>query len=234
MRILLVEDDALIGQAVADALSDNAYAVDWVQDGQNALDAVMDIEYDCALLDLGLPKVDGIKVLEYWRSEKVKLPVIILTARDDTRDRVLGLDKGADDYVVKPFEMPELLARIRAVTRRQSGGNAESLLTYGNLVLNPLTHETIIKGPDGEKNILLTAREYSLLEALMLRPGAVLSRDALEQRIYSWNEEVDSNAVEYIIHTLRKKIGACFIKNVRGVGWKVNKVTDEMLAALDQ
>lgn len=224
MRILLVEDDEMIGQVVADSLSDSAYAVDWVKDGESALDAVFDVQYDCALLDLGLPKVDGIKVLESWRSNKLKTPVIILTARDDTAERVNGLDKGADDYVVKPFEMQELLARIRAVTRRRNGGSAESLLTYGNLTLNPVSHEVHIKSPDGDKEVVLTAREFSLLEALMIRPGAVLSRDALEQRIYSWDDEIDSNAVEYIIYTLRRKIGQDFIKNVRGVGWKVNKV----------
>lgn len=229
MRILLVEDDPMIGQAVSETLSDSAYAVDWVRDGRSALDAVTDVEYDCALLDLGLPGVDGIKVLEYWRSQKIRLPVIILTARDDTADRVLGLDKGADDYVVKPFDFRELLARIRAVTRRKDAGSADTLLTCGCLSLNPVNHETVITTSSGEKNIQLTAREFSLLEALMSRPGAVLSRDALEQRIYSWNEEVDSNAVEYIIHTLRKKIGAVFIKNVRGVGWKVNKVSADQL-----
>lgn len=226
MRLLLVEDDPMIGQAVSDSLSDKAYAVDWVKDGQAAVDVVFDVQYDCALLDLGLPKLDGIQVLERWRADKVTMPVIILTARDELPDRVLGLDKGADDYIVKPFEMQELLARIRAVTRRRNGGSADSILSYGCLSLNPVNHEVHIASSQGNKEVVLTAREFSLLEALMVRPGAVLSRDALEQRIYSWDDEIDSNAVEYIIYTLRRKIGPMFIKNVRGVGWKVNKVDD--------
>lgn len=225
MRILLVEDDKMIGQEVVDALNESAYAVDWVQDGATALEAVFDVQYDCAILDLGLPKVDGIKVLENWRAEKLKTPVIIMTARDDLSDRVRGLDKGADDYVVKPFEMQELLARIRAVTRRRSNTTVDSLLSYGSLSLDSVSHEVKISKEDGSlQEIVLTAREFALLEALMARPGAVLSRDALEQRIYSWDDDIDSNAVEYIIHTLRKKIGSRYIKNVRGVGWKVNKI----------
>ncbi|HIX56387.1 MAG TPA: response regulator transcription factor [Candidatus Anaerobiospirillum pullistercoris] len=233
MRILLVEDDDMIGQAVQEALESNAYAVDWVQDGARALDAISEVPYDCALLDLGLPKVDGIKVLEYWRSQKIKTPVIILTARDELPDRVLGLDKGADDYIVKPFEMQELLARLRAVTRRLLGDNADSIMTYGCLSLNPLKHEVYIKTGRGNMEIELTAREFALLETLMMRPGAVFSRDALEQRIYSWNDEIESNAVEYIIYSLRRKIGASFIKNVRGVGWKVNKIDDPTLVSSD-
>ena len=224
MRILLVEDDDMIGQAVQEALESNAYAVDWVQDGSRALDAISEVPYDCALLDLGLPKVDGIKVLEYWRSQKIKTPVIILTARDELPDRVLGLDKGADDYIVKPFEMQELLARLRAVTRRLLGDNADSIMTYGCLSLNPLKHEVYIKTGRGNMEIELTAREFALLETLMMRPGA---------RIYSWNDEIESNAVEYIIYSLRRKIGASFIKNVRGVGWKVNKIDDPTLVASD-
>lgn len=226
MRILLVEDDEMIGQAVQEALVENAYAVDWVQDGAQALDAVTEVEYDCALLDLGLPKVDGIKVLEHWRNHKVKTPVIILTARDELPDRVLGLDKGADDYIVKPFEIQELLARLRAVTRRVLGDSVESLMTYGCLSLNPVKHEVYIQTKRGQEDVELTAREFALLESLMMRPGAVFSREALEQRIYSWNDEIESNAVEYIIYSLRRKIGAAFIKNVRGVGWKVNKLDD--------
>ena len=226
MRILLVEDDHMIGQAVSDVLSDNAYAVDWVTDGQSALEAINDVQYECILLDLGLPKIDGIKVLEIMRANKIKTSVIILTARDELPDKITGLDKGADDYIVKPFEMQELLARIRAVTRRRNSGNVESMQTYGCLGLDPVNHEVRINSPEESKNISLTAREFALLEALMRRPGAVLSRDALEQRIYSWDDEIDSNAVEYIIYTLRRKIGQNLIKNVRGVGWKLEKIED--------
>lgn len=234
MRILLVEDDEMIGQAVQEALVENAYAVDWVQDGEKALNAITEVEYDCVLLDLGLPKVDGIKVLEYWRNNKIKTPVIILTARDELPDRVLGLDKGADDYIVKPFEMQELLARLRAVTRRLLGDNVQNLMTYGCLSLNPLKHEAYIKTVRGQKDVELTAREFALLESLMMRPGAIFSRDALEQRIYSWDNEIESNAVEYIIYSLRRKIGAAFIKNVRGVGWKVNKIDDPSASTADE
>lgn len=226
MRILLVEDDEMIGQAVQEALVENAYAVDWVQDGEQALHSITDVDYDCALLDLGLPKVDGIQVLEHWRSSKIKTPVIILTARDELPDRVLGLDKGADDYIVKPFEMQELLARLRAVTRRLVSDNVQNMMIYGCLSLNPLKHVAHVKTVRGQKDVELTAREFALLEALMVRPGAIFSRDALEQRIYSWDHEIESNAVEYIIYSIRRKIGAAFIKNVRGVGWKVVKIDD--------
>lgn len=232
MRILLVEDDEMIGQSVADNLADAAYAVDWVKNGQDALDAPFSTEYDCCLLDLGLPKVDGIKVLEHWRRSQLRKPVIILTARDDLGDRVLGLDKGADDYVVKPFEMAELLARIRAVTRRRESAAADGSITYGDLCLNPINHEVRIKDAQGKENVVvLTGREFALFEALMARPGAVLSRDALERRIYGWDDDIDSNAVEYIIYTLRRKIGSEYIKNIRGVGWKVNKVDSAAAAA---
>lgn len=235
MRILLVEDDEMIGQSVADNLADAAYAVDWVKNGHDALEAPFAAEYDCCLLDLGLPKVDGIQVLEYWRKNQLKKPVIILTARDDTGDKVLGLDKGADDYVVKPFEMSELLARIRAVTRRRESAAADGSITYGDLCLNPANHEVrITKGPGQENVVVLTGREFALFEALMARPGAVLSRDALEHRIYGWDDEIDSNAVEYIIYTLRRKIGSEYIKNIRGVGWKVNKVDSAAAAAAPQ
>lgn len=223
MRILVVEDDRLIGKAVADNLAHESHAVDWIDNGQDALEAAFDVPYDCILLDLGLPKVDGVQVLNSWRKRKLKTPVIIITARDALDDRVAGLDKGADDYIVKPFEMSELMARIRAVTRRATGNAADSLLSNGKVVLNPVTHEVTVNREGKEVQVTLTPREFALLEALMLRPGAVLSRDALEQRIYSWDDEIESNAVEYIIHTLRKKIGNDVVKNIRGVGWKVAK-----------
>lgn len=224
MRILLVEDDALIAKAVIENLTHASHAVDSVDNGADAVDMAFDVDYDCILLDLGLPKLDGISVLTTWRKRKLKTPVIILTARDDIDERVLGLDKGADDYLVKPFDMEELLARIRAVTRRSNSTNVvESVLTNGIISLNQTTHDVTITKDGVSQNYSLTAREFALLEALMIRPGAVLSREALEQRIYSWDDEIESNAVEYIIHTIRKKLGNDVIKNVRGVGWKVLK-----------
>lgn len=225
MRILLVEDDEMIGRSVADNLASDAYAVDWMRNGQDALEAPFADDFDCCLLDLGLPKVDGIQVLEYWRKNNLKTPVIILTARDDVADRVLGLDKGADDYLVKPFAMSELLARIRAATRRRESASADGSITYGDLTLNPLNYEMRIRNADGTERVeVLTGREFSLCEALMFRAGTVLSRDMIESRIYGWDEDIDSNALEYIIYTLRRKIGAQYIKNIRGVGWKMNKV----------
>ena len=224
MRILLVEDDKMIGQAVKSGLESKSYAVDWFEDGASALYAPEDVAYDCILLDLGLPKIDGMTLLSKWRTQKLKTPVIVLTARDAIADRVNGLDRGADDYLVKPFDLSELLARIRAVVRRSSNSDGtNNLLTNGVLTLDPLEHLLTIKDGDSLREVSLTSREFSLLEALMQRPGAVLSREVLEQRIYSYDEEVESNAIEFIIHSLRKKIGSEHIKNVRGVGWKVAK-----------
>lgn len=222
MRILLIEDDKQIAKAVENGLKSKAYAVDCLNDGNEAEYAPDDISYDCILLDLGLPGIDGVTLLKKWRSRNINTPVIIITARDGLDDRVSGLDIGADDYVVKPFDLSELLARIRAVTRRASG-SSQPQLSNGILSLDSITHEVLVKSDSGEHKELLTAREYALLEALLNRPGAVLSREALEDRIYSFGDEVESNAIEFIIHTLRKKVGSTNIKNVRGVGWKVAK-----------
>tara|TARA_R110001583_G_scaffold60577_1_gene179821 strand:- start:2866 stop:3522 length:657 start_codon:yes stop_codon:yes gene_type:complete len=218
MRILLVEDDYLIGRAIQQALHDAAYAVDWVKNGNAALSAVLTQDYGVILLDLGLPDKDGIQVLQTLRKDKNSIPVIITTARDAVEDRIKGLDCGADDYLVKPFLITELQARIRAVVRRNQG-MADPILSNDILELNPATHEVKI---DNE-SYLLSAREYALLHALMLRPGHILSRDELEDRLYGWNEEVASNAIEFIIHGLRKKMGRETIKNVRGLGWMVSK-----------
>ena len=218
MRVLLVEDDYMIGNVVQQALRDASYGVDWVIDGSAALDALASLDYDLVLLDLGIPKRDGMTVLRTMRAGASRVPVLVLTARDGTEDRVAGLDAGADDYLVKPFELSELLARMRAVTRRQ-GSSAGPLLSNGRLTLDPATHEVTVEGV----HTRLTGREFALLHALLLRPGAILSRAELESRIYGWNEEVESNAVEYLIYALRKKIGATAIKNVRGVGWMVAK-----------
>lgn len=216
MRILLVEDDRMIGEAVTVALRDAAYAVDWVRDGETALRAIGNQEHQAILLDLGLPKRDGRQVLSDLRATGNTLPVIIITARDALADRVDGLDLGADDYLVKPFEMDELLARLRAIIRRQ-GGQAAPILSNGLLQLNLSTREV----QHGDIQVLLTAREFALLQALLLRPGAILSRAQLEERLYGWNEAVESNTIDFLIHGIRKKLGAEAIKNVRGAGWMV-------------
>jgi two-component system OmpR family response regulator len=216
MRILLVEDDRMIGEAITVALQDAAYAVDWVRDGETALRAIGNQEHQAILLDLGLPKLDGRDLLRKLRATGNTLPVIIITARDALADRVDGLDLGADDYLVKPFEMDELLARLRAIIRRQ-GGQATSVLSNGLLQLDLSTREVQY----GDAQVLLTAREFALLQALLLRPGAILSRAQLEERLYGWNEAVESNTIDFLIHGIRKKLGAEAIKNVRGAGWMV-------------
>jgi two-component system, OmpR family, response regulator len=218
MRVLLIEDDRMIGAAVEQALRDAAYAVDWVRDGQSAIQAAKSEAYELALLDLGLPMADGRDVLRQLRTLGHKLPVIIVTARDGVDDRIDGLDLGADDYLVKPFEIRELLARMRAVLRREGSGSS-ALLTNGKLSLDPATREASLNG----QTSLLTAREFALLQALLARPGTILSRSDLERQIYGWNEEVESNAIEFLIHTIRRKLGATAIRNVRGVGWMVDR-----------
>ncbi|WP_439924928.1 response regulator transcription factor [Nitrobacter sp. JJSN] len=218
MRILLVEDDEMVGAAVTQALKDAAYAVDWVNDGQTAIEAARAVTYDLTLLDLGLPSPDGTEVLRAFRKMNRQLPVIIVTARDAIDDRIHGLDLGADDYLVKPFEIRELLARMRAILRRQGSGSS-AILSNGTISLDPATHEAIHDGGMSR----LTAREFALLQALMLRPGTILSRVDLERHIYGWNEEIESNAVEFLIHAIRKKLGASSIRNVRGVGWMVDR-----------
>jgi two-component system OmpR family response regulator len=220
MRVLLVEDDAMIGAAVSQALKDAAYAVDWVREGGLAIDAVRSETYDIALLDLGLPEIDGLKILQTFRGGGARLPVIILTARDALDDRIAGLDLGADDYLVKPFEIGELLARMRAVMRREGSG-AAPILTNGKLQLDPATREASYL----EEKAVLSAREFALLRALLARPGTILSRSELEGHIYGWSEEVESNAVEFLIHAVRKKLGNTSIRNVRGVGWMVDRST---------
>lgn len=218
MRVLLVEDDWMIGETIRDALKDASCAVHWVLDGQRALDAAGTKEYEAVLLDLGLPKVDGFDVLRSIRAKDATVPILIITARDAVADRIYGLDGGADDYILKPFEMAELMARLRAIGRRRSGV-AAPLLSNGAVTLDPATHEA--SSPTAL--VRLSGREYALFHALMIRPGAILSRSDLEDRIYGWNEEIESNAVEFLIHSLRRKLGSEAIKNVRGVGWMVSK-----------
>ncbi|MCC6608628.1 MAG: response regulator transcription factor [Burkholderiales bacterium] len=218
MRILLVEDDPMIGESVRAGLRQDGFAVDWVQDGRAAEVALGTEPFELVLLDLGLPRLGGLELLRGLRGRKNDVPVVIITARDAVSDRIAGLDAGADDYVVKPFDLDELAARIRAVARRRSG-RSEAVIKYRDLTLNPATRETSVDG----RTVALSGREFALLLALLERPGAVLSRAQLEEKLYGWNEEVESNAVEVHIHALRRKLGANLIKNIRGVGYYVPK-----------
>jgi DNA-binding response OmpR family regulator len=214
MRILLAEDDPMIGAAVRDALVQDGYVTDWLRDGQRADAALATGQYDLVLLDLGLPGKDGLEILRSLRMRRQAMPVIVITARDAVESRIAGLDAGADDYIVKPFDLDELAARIRSALRR-SAGRPEPDLALGDVSIN-LARRAVLRGG---KPVTLSAREYAIVEALALRPGAILSRGQLEQRMYGWGEEVESNAVEVHIHAIRKKLGADFIRNVRGVGY---------------
>ncbi|MGJ7607688.1 response regulator [Variovorax sp. LT1R20] len=216
MRTLLVEDDEMIGKSLVRGLERSGWAVDWVRDGLLAQSAMADGDYSCVLLDLGLPKADGLEVLRRARSLKDDTPILILTARDGLGQRVEGLDLGADDYLLKPFELPELLARMRAVVRRRHGAS-NSIIGSGNVQLDLTTREILHNGT----REVLTAREFALMHTMLERPGAIFSREQLESRIYGWGEEVMSNAVDVIIHNMRRKLGADTIRNVRGLGWRV-------------
>ncbi|MFV0664899.1 response regulator [Denitromonas sp.] len=220
MRILLVEDDAMIGASVQRGLRQGGHAVDWVRDGVAAGLALHDTPYDLLLLDLGLPKRDGIEVLRELRASGNPLPVLVLTARDAVSERIRGLDAGADDYVLKPFDLDELAARVRALARRGRGA-AEPVLSRGALVLNPAAHAVTLDGAP----VKLSAREFALLEALFEADGKPLSRTRLEERVYGWGEEVESNAIEVHIHALRRKLGTGWIRNLRGVGYYLSEPT---------
>ena len=199
-------------------LKDAAYGVDWVQGGIAAALTLDNAEHQAVLLDIGLPKRDGLELLRRLRQQGNTVPVIIITAREAVEDRIKGLDLGADDYVSKPFDVNELLARLRAVIRRR-GGQATPVLSNGIISLDPATREA----HRGDVTHALTAREFALLHALLLRPGTILTRAELERRIYGWDEEVESNAIDFLIHGIRKKLGADAIKNVRGAGWMVTR-----------
>jgi two-component system, OmpR family, response regulator QseB len=218
MRLLLVEDDPMIGESVRTGLQQDGFAVDWVQDGRAAELALQTNAYDTLLLDLGLPRKAGLDVLAALRRRGDSIPVLILTARDAVADRVKGLDAGADDYLVKPFDLEELAARVRALLRRKSG-SADPVIQVGGLNLNPATHEAALDG----KPVSLSAREFALIHALAARPGVVYSRAQLEEKLYGWGQEVESNTVEVYVHSLRRKLGANMIQNVRGVGYMVPK-----------
>jgi DNA-binding response OmpR family regulator len=219
MRLLLVEDDTMIGESVLDLLRAEHYAVDWVKDGEMVETAMRSRAYDLVLLDLGLPKKDGIEVLRALRARKDRTPVLIATARDSVPQRIAGLDAGADDYVLKPYDLDELLARIRALLRR-AAGRAEPVYEHGGICINPASREVTVEGLP----VVLSAREWAVLEPLLARPGMVLSRAQLEEKLYGWKDEISSNAIEVYIHGLRKKLGSTLIQNVRGVGYMVPKL----------
>ena len=218
MRLLLVEDDPMIGEAVQDLLRAEHYAVDWARDGDAADTALRTQPYDLVLLDLGLPKRDGLAVLRDLRTRQDRSPVLVATARDAVAKRIQGLAAGADDYVLKPYDLDELLARIRALLRRASG-RAEPVYEHKGVCINPATREATVQGVP----VVLSGREWAVLEPLIARPGMVLSRQQLEDKLYGWGDEVSSNAVEVYIHGLRKKLGADLLLNVRGVGYLVPK-----------
>ena len=201
MRVLVVEDDPMIGRAVEAGLRHGGYAVDWVRDGADAARALANGVYELALLDLGLPRRDGLEILKNVRRSGGTLPVLIITARDSVADRIAGLDAGADDYLMKPFNLDELLARVRAVLRRHQGRSSPEM-TYGALTVDPVQHRVFFQGVEVE----LSAREFAVLEALMKEPGAVVTREKLEDAVYGWGEEVGSNSIEVHLHHLRRKL----------------------------
>lgn len=219
MRILLVEDDPMIGEAMREGLQRQRFTVDWVEDARAAERALANGVYTLVLLDLGLPKRDGLSLLRDIRRRDDPVPVIVVTARDAVESRIQGLDAGADDYVIKPFHLDELIARIRSQLRR-AHGRAVPQVSVGALTLDPATHEVTLRGAVVD----LSAKEFALLHALLESPGAVLSREQLEERLYGWGEEVGSNAVEVHIHNLRRKLGAGAVRNIRGVGYKIGDV----------
>jgi two-component system, OmpR family, response regulator len=218
MRVLVIEDDRMIAQGLQTALRQDGHAVDWMQDGVRGDEALRTSQFDVVLLDLGLPGRDGLDVLRSLRGRGDATPVIILTARDEVADRIAGLDAGADDYIVKPFDLDELAARMRSVSRR-AAGRGDPCIEHRGIRLNPVTH-TVERD---NVSVHLSNHEFAVLEALMQRPGAVLSRAQLEDRLYGWSDSVESNAVEVYIHGLRRKLGADAIHTLRGVGYFVPK-----------
>lgn len=218
MRLLLVEDDRMIGEALRRALADAGHVADWVTDGEQAIHALEDADYDAMLLDLGLGRIDGTVVLKTARQRHMTLPVIVVTARDQVDTKVNVLDLGADDYLIKPFDVKELLARLRAVTRR-GAAPATPFIVAGELTLDPASKEASFRAA----RCRLSAREFALLEALARRPGVILARVDLEERIYGWNPDVESNTVEVLVHGLRRKLGAEVIRTVRGAGYMIDR-----------
>ena len=216
MRLLLIEDDPMIGSAARSGLTHAGFVVDWVSDGHSAQAAIANAVYDALVLDLGLPRIDGLTLLRQLRARRNGVPVLVISARDAVAQRVVGLDAGADDYLAKPFDLDELVARVRALLRRHAGA-ASNAMEVGDLALDPVRRRVTLGGSE----VHLTAKEFALLEALMRRPGAVLSREQLEDAIYGWGEEIGSNAVEVHLHNLRRKLGSEIVRNVRGVGYRI-------------
>lgn len=221
MRVLLVEDDLLIAESLIESLEDDAYSVDWSKNGRDAILSIKSQPYDLILLDLGLPEIDGMSVLETLRRALIDTPVLIITARDQIQDRVKGLDAGADDYLTKPFAMTELLARMRVLIRR-SQGNSQNVLQVADLVLDTTNKRLKLAG----EHVELTAKEYMLLQTFMNAPDKVFSKSALEDSLYNWQAGIESNAIEFLIYGLRKKIGQQRIKNIRGLGWYISAKSD--------
>lgn len=226
MRLLVVEDDRMIGEAVVDALIADGETVDWVRDGEAGDTALRSQQYDLVVLDLGLPRRDGLSLLKALRARRAAVPVLITTARDAVADRVAGLDAGADDYLVKPYDLDELQARIRALARRASG-RIDGSWRQGDVVVDPARREA----SRGGRRIELSGREWAVLAALLERPGAALSRARLEEKLYGWGDEIGSNAVEVYVHGLRRKLGADLIRTIRGVGYRVAASDDDPPAA---
>jgi len=218
MRVLVIEDDALLGDAIQAGLKQTGYAVDWMKDGVSADHALSTESYAAAVLDLGLPRMSGLEVLRRLRTRNIPLPVLILTAMDTVDDRIKGLDAGADDYLVKPFDMGELAARLRALVRRASG-KSEPLLQVGGVKLDPAAHRVLYR----DKPVELSAKEFAVLHALMLNAGKVLSRTQLEEQLYAWGDEIESNAVEVHIHHLRRKLFPALVETIRGVGYLIQR-----------
>lgn len=218
MRILLVEDDSGLGSGLQQALKPEGYTVDWLKDGVQALQALETDQFDLVILDLGLPRLDGISVLKQSRAQEMNAPVLILTARDAVQDRIDGLDSGADDYLIKPFDMTELKARIRALLRRSSG-RAQPTINFRGIEIDPSTQQVTLEG----KAVALTRREYTLLYEMISQPGHVFTRDKLQQMLYGWDEDVESNAMEVHIHHLRKKLFPNLIRTLRGIGYVIDK-----------
>ncbi|MBP0948758.1 response regulator [Pseudomonas alliivorans] len=218
MRLLLIEDDIALGEGIHQALSREGYTVDWIRDGSSALHALLSETFDLAILDLGLPRLDGFEVLRRLRHSGSTLPVMILTARDSTEDRITGLDTGADDYLVKPFDVSELKARLRALLRR-SAGRAKVLIEHAGISLDPGTQQVSYRG----EPVALTPKEYQLLYELLSPPGRVMTRERLMQLLYGWNEGAESNTLEVHIHHLRKKFSSDMIRTIRGVGYLVEE-----------
>jgi DNA-binding response OmpR family regulator len=218
MRVLLAEDDQLLGEGLSTGLQKLGYTVDWVRDGVAAEQAMVTEHLDAMILDLGLPRQDGLDVLRKLRESNSDLPVLVLTARDSVDDRITGLDHGADDYVIKPFDLMEVAARLRSITRRREG-RASAVIQHGNLTVDPAARTVYLN----DEVVSLGSHEYAVLEALLNSCGRVLSREQLEETLYGWEDGVESNAMEVYIHHLRKKLGKDLIHTVRGVGYTIPK-----------